>query len=77
MVADIHLEAAEEVARRSKTLAKSRDFRAEAIYIDVTKEDSVQNMANETVQLFGRIDYCVNSAGVSKKYPCNTTNIRP
>lgn len=41
------------------------DFRAIAIHVDVTQEDSVQKMVDAVVKEFGRIDYSVNSAGAS------------
>ena len=36
-----------------------------ALFVDVTSEESVQAMVEATVQKFGRVDYNVNSAGVS------------
>jgi NAD(P)-dependent dehydrogenase (short-subunit alcohol dehydrogenase family) len=40
-------------------------FRAEAIQVDITQEDSVKNAVSQMRRSFGRIDYCVNCAGVS------------
>jgi NAD(P)-dependent dehydrogenase (short-subunit alcohol dehydrogenase family) len=49
----------------SKAIATNPDFHAEAIRLDVSLPDSVQHATARTVEIFGRIDYCVNGAGVS------------
>ena len=49
----------------SKAIATHPGFRAEAIQLDVSLEESVKNAITHTVALFGRIDYCIHSAGVS------------
>ncbi|KAI0141130.1 NAD(P)-binding protein [Hypoxylon sp. NC0597] len=64
MVADINLESATKVANESKAVATHPNFRAEAVQVDVTVPDSVQHATEATVRAFGRIDYCVNGAGV-------------
>lgn len=51
----------------AKTLAKSlteKGFCAVALEADVTKEEQVEKMINETVKMFGGIDILVNCAGV-------------
>lgn len=48
---------------------KKPAFRAEAVHVDVTKEKSVKGAVSHMVKTFGRIDYCINSAGV-RKCPC-------
>lgn len=52
---------------RGEGKAKER-FRA--LFVDVTKEDSVVGVFEEAVRIFdgGRVDYCVNSAGVSHSF---------
>ena len=64
---DINLEAAQETADMScsRKAEHLTDYRAHAFHVDVTNENSVQQMANEANSLFGRIDYFVNTAGVS------------
>ncbi|KAI0392813.1 NAD(P)-binding protein [Xylariaceae sp. FL0594] len=63
--ADIDLAAAERAAEESKTHAASPDeFKALAVCVDVTKDESVEAMVKKTVKEFGRVDYLVNSAGV-------------
>lgn len=70
MIADINLEAAELAAAACRAGATSADaglrpgFKAEAVHVDVTVETSIQRLVFRMVETFGRIDYCVNSAGV-------------
>jgi NAD(P)-dependent dehydrogenase (short-subunit alcohol dehydrogenase family) len=65
MVADINLDAANQVAALSQAAATAPGFRAEAVHVDVTVEESVSKAVSHTVKQFGRIDYCINCAGVS------------
>ncbi|KAI0837763.1 NAD(P)-binding protein [Hypoxylon sp. FL0890] len=65
MVADINLESATKVANESKDVATHPDFRAEAVQVDVTLPDAVQHATEAMIKAFGRIDYCVNGAGVA------------
>ncbi|KAH8705140.1 hypothetical protein BGW36DRAFT_392836 [Talaromyces proteolyticus] len=44
--------------------AQNRNYRIASLKVDVTKPDQVQSMVDFVVREFGRIDYCVNSAGV-------------
>ena len=61
---DINLEAAQETADISCS-RKAEHLRVQALHVDVINENSVQQMVNEVHSLFGRIDYFVNTAGVS------------
>ncbi|KAI1751896.1 hypothetical protein F4782DRAFT_503570 [Xylaria castorea] len=67
LVADIDLEAATKTAADSRISATNPDFRAEAIQLDVTIPDSVQHAVRYMIEIFERIDYCVNGAGVTGK----------
>ena len=60
VVADIQTEKGEGVAK------SLRDAGAEAsyVYLDVTKEDAVSEMASRTIDQFGRIDILVNNAAL-------------
>ena len=62
--ADINLDDATSVAAASKELARNNSYRAFALYVDVTREESVEAMMNEAAKKFGRVDYVVTSAGV-------------
>lgn len=59
-VADIIYENAQKVAAEVEALGR----RSLAIKVDVTKWDQVQDMVNQTVAKFGRLDIAVNNAGV-------------
>ncbi|KAK7736177.1 PFAM short chain dehydrogenase [Cytospora paraplurivora] len=64
VIADINLEAAQQVAEESKKVAKHSDYKVLAVKLDIGDEKSVQGLVTETVKEFGRIDYAVNSAGI-------------
>lgn len=65
VVADIDLGAAKCLAAECMNAAANGDIQVEAAEIDVTLEDSVSNATSFASRTLGRIDYCVNSAGVS------------
>ncbi|KAH8203057.1 hypothetical protein TruAng_002785 [Truncatella angustata] len=64
MVADISIGAATEVVAECQAVATNSQFHVEACQVDITKEDSVRSLVGKMVQAFGRIDYCVNCAGI-------------
>lgn len=64
LVADLDLDAAAKTAEESKAVATNPDFIVKAVHIDVTMPDSVRDATSTMVDTFGRIDYCVNGAGV-------------
>ncbi|KAL7619835.1 hypothetical protein AAE478_010380 [Parahypoxylon ruwenzoriense] len=64
LVADINFEAATETAIAAKAYATNPGFRAESVEVDVSVQDSVERATEEMVQIFGRIDYCVNGAAI-------------
>jgi len=61
--ADYNEAGAQETAEQCKKFAKNALYRGLVVAVDVTKPASVQEMVDTTVNQFGRIDYCVNSAG--------------
>ncbi|KAI1170962.1 hypothetical protein F4777DRAFT_594517 [Nemania sp. FL0916] len=65
LVADINLKAAQEVAAEAAALSSRSGFRAEAIEVDVSVEESVTAMIVYMSDTFGRVDYCIHSAGIS------------
>lgn len=65
MVADYHLEGAEETVR----LLTAAGGRGAAVRVDVSDEASVKAMVKATVEAFGRVDYLVNNAGISAAGP--------
>ena len=64
-VADISEQKALETAEECKKFANNPEFRAIAIGLDVTDPTSVQRMIDTAIKDFGRVDYNVNTAGVS------------
>lgn len=67
--ADIDEGAAERAALESKTIARNPLYRATALRVDVSDDASVEEMVDNVMQTFGRIDYAVNSAGVREAHP--------
>jgi NAD(P)-dependent dehydrogenase (short-subunit alcohol dehydrogenase family) len=61
----MNFDSAKRVAAEFKAVATMASFRTEALHMDVSKADSVEHATNYMVENFGRIDYCINSAGVS------------
>lgn len=62
---DINVEAAMEAAEESKRVAKNPRYRSLVIETDVSDQESVDRMIDLVVQTFPRLDYALNSAGVS------------
>jgi len=63
--ADRNLHAAEEAAETSRRVANKTDpYHPMAIQVDVADRQSVEGMLSQTLETFGRVDYCVNAAGV-------------
>ena len=65
LIADIHLERAEETV----ALARQRGARAEAIRCDVSKLEDLEAAARKIDELYGGIDLLVNNAGVAVAGP--------
>jgi hypothetical protein len=65
MIGDLNFDAAAETVTECQAVATRPHFQAKAVLIDVTNEDSVRNLFREAVSEFGRVDFCVNCAGVS------------
>lgn len=68
MIADLNIEEARQVAAECMTAATTAErpgFRVEEVYLDVTREGSVRAATDHALEIFGRIDYCINCAGVS------------
>ncbi|KAI1821190.1 NAD(P)-binding protein [Xylaria intraflava] len=64
VIADLQLSAAEKVVTEITSLATASHFRADAIEVDVTLEKSVESVVQQVARTLGRIDYCINSAGI-------------
>ncbi|KAF2644243.1 NAD(P)-binding protein [Massarina eburnea CBS 473.64] len=69
LVADMNLDSARAVVEECRGVATAAGIRIEAIHIDVGSTESVQQATEHMVKTFGRIDYCVNSAGIGVETP--------
>lgn len=63
--ADLNEQGARDAAAESKKYATDAEYQSLVIKVDVADEASVQQMVDQVAKEFGRIDYAVNSAGVS------------
>lgn len=70
VVADLAIDAARNTVAECHTVATNPQFRSKVVLVNVTREDSVRSLFSETISAVGRIDYCVNSAGVSERSAC-------
>ncbi|KAL7944088.1 hypothetical protein V8C42DRAFT_358765 [Trichoderma barbatum] len=64
LIADMNVEAASRVAAECRGVATAPNFRSESLQIDVSQEESVEKATKYMVETFGRIDYCINCAGI-------------
>ncbi|KAK8108434.1 hypothetical protein PG984_014235 [Apiospora sp. TS-2023a] len=67
IIADLNLDAAEKAAAEAKKVATNPKFRAEALRVDVTVQDSLDSVFQHVTTSIGRIDYCVTCAGCAFK----------
>ncbi|KAI0444215.1 NAD(P)-binding protein [Xylaria telfairii] len=65
LISDIDLKAAEETAAKALQLATNPEIQVKTFELDVTIEEDVKKAVAYTVETFGRIDYCVHSAGIA------------
>ncbi|KAH7383970.1 putative short-chain dehydrogenase [Pyrenochaeta sp. MPI-SDFR-AT-0127] len=75
LIGDIDIEAANRVAAECQAVATNTHFRAEGIRVDVTHEYSVKRMFKRMLELFDRIDYCVNCAGIGAQEPSDIASL--
>ncbi|KAL4924260.1 SDR family NAD(P)-dependent oxidoreductase [Aspergillus undulatus] len=59
LLADVNYEAALDAAQESETLATNPAFTAVAMRVDVRDPNSVADMVNKVLEIFGRVDYYV------------------
>ncbi len=64
-VADLNLKNAEQIADEIQRQGK----KAQAFFVDASKEESVVRLATEINQTFGAVDLMVYSAGIAKAHP--------
>src|SRR3989344_9236547 len=59
----------EQKAKESAAQLTDKGWKAQGIGCDVSKEDMVKKMAEETISSFGSIDILVNNAGIYPSIP--------
>lgn len=64
VIADINLESAQKVATEINT----NNGKAIAIKVNVAKFHEVENLINQTIATFGKLDVMVNNAGIGPEY---------
>ncbi|GFN13530.1 hypothetical protein AtubIFM55763_011716 [Aspergillus tubingensis] len=75
VLADLNLPD-EAILKECQKFSSRPSFRAIAVVVDVIDEASVNDMVQCAVADFGRIDYCVHSAGIStKRSPTSDLNV--
>ncbi|KEY69115.1 hypothetical protein S7711_09651 [Stachybotrys chartarum IBT 7711] len=65
VVADINAEAAESTSKECMDVASNSRFLSQSLSVDITSMQGVENTVHEASRILGgRIDYCVNCAGI-------------
>ncbi len=72
VAADLNLESAKAVADQIKAATGSESI---AMPVDVGKEESVKELADNVVKKFGTIDILVNAQGINVKMPASDINM--
>ncbi|KAI0154652.1 NAD(P)-binding protein [Xylariaceae sp. FL1272] len=75
VVADLDLDGARTALAQCRAVAAHPEFKGEAIQVDVTDEDSVRSLFSAAVSILGRVDYCVNSAGIGVQDTVDITTL--
>ncbi|KAL8729342.1 MAG: hypothetical protein Q9181_005040 [Wetmoreana brouardii] len=76
VIADINHDGAQEVALQCNKIAKHTVFNSVAVFVDIVDEESVEAMVQRAIEVFGRIDYSVNSAGIGNLSGAMTPNVK-
>lgn len=72
VVADLNMERANEVANQITSATGSESI---AMSVDVSKEENIQEMADNVVKKLGAIDILVNAQGINAKMPAQDINM--
>ena len=62
----VHFDPDENAARETMDLLERRDSKAEALKVDVSSGHQVEELFNEILSRYGRVDVLVNNAGIAK-----------
>lgn len=74
VVADINLGSAQKTA--AEINEQYGEGRAEAVWLDVTKEEAVEESINAAILKYGGLDVVVNNAGIASSSPFEETTLR-
>lgn len=66
MFADMNETTAKASSGESKKYASNKDYQATTFKMNVQDEKSVQEIVDFMIKEYGRLDYAVNAAGVSR-----------
>jgi len=72
IIADMNLERAQAVVGRIASVAGSESV---AMPVDVSKEESIQELADNVTKKYGTIDILVNAQGINAKMPASEINM--
>lgn len=61
-------ETAKKSSEESKDFATNEKYKTSVFKMNVQDAQSVQDMVDYVVKQYGRLDYCVNGAGVTSLY---------
>lgn len=64
--ADMDEETAKVSSEESKRFASNKEYKTSTFKMNVQDNQSVQDMIDHVIKEYGRLDYAVNAAGVSK-----------
>lgn len=64
LIADLDLAKVQNIGEQSATLATNPSYRYLALAVDVGDAAQVRDMISKAMDLFGRINYSINCAGV-------------
>ncbi|RYC64327.1 hypothetical protein CHU98_g1863 [Xylaria longipes] len=74
-IADLDVKAASGTLVECRAIATNTEFKGKAVKVDITGEDSVRSLFSGMVQELGRIDYCINCAGIGVQETTDITSL--
>lgn len=72
MIADLN----EQEARESISKLSAKDRKVKSVKVDVSQEEDVKRMVEETIKTFGGVDILVNNAGIYPIIPVEKMSVR-
>ncbi|KAI0547923.1 hypothetical protein F4679DRAFT_586031 [Xylaria curta] len=75
LIGDLDLPTASSVVDECSAVATNNNFRAEAVRVDISNENSVRAAFSRAKEMFEQLDYCVNCAGIGVTQPCDIASL--